>query len=124
MQQPTATLIAVVDDDESLRDALDGLLRATGYRARTFASGGDFLASDGPGQARCLICDIQMPGMCGVELLGQLQARGFDIPVIFISAHPGQRARISTNMPGVVSCLPKPFEAERLLDCIESALHR
>jgi FixJ family two-component response regulator len=124
MKQPTATLIAVVDDDESLRDALDGLLRATGYRARTFASGSEFLASDGPGQAGCLISDIQMPGMCGVELLAQLQVRGFDIPVIFISAHPGQRSRITPGMPGVVTCLPKPFEAQQLLDCIASALHR
>ncbi|CAO3305800.1 MULTISPECIES: response regulator [unclassified Pseudomonas] len=123
MKQPTATLIAVVDDDESLRDALDGLLRATGYRTRTFASGIDFLASDGPGQAGCLISDIQMPGMCGVELLTQLQLRGFDIPVIFISAHPGQRSRITPGMAGVVSCLPKPFEAQQLLDCIETALH-
>ncbi len=123
MKQPTATLIAVVDDDESLRDALDGLLRATGYRARTFANGIDFLTSDGPGQAGCLISDIQMPGMCGVELLTQLQLRGFDIPVIFISAHPGQRSRITPGMAGVVSCLPKPFEAQQLLDCIETALH-
>lgn len=124
MQQPSATLIAVVDDDESLRDALDGLLRATGYRARTFASGSDFLASDGPAQAGCLISDIQMPGMCGVELLNQLHARGFEIPVIFISAHPGQRSRITADMAGVVGCLPKPFEAQQLLDSIESALHR
>jgi len=124
MKQPTGALIAVVDDDESLRDALDGLLRATGYRARTFASGSDFLASDGPGQARCLISDIQMPGMCGVELLTQLHARGIDIPVIFISAHPGQRSRITPDMAGVVTCLPKPFEAQHLLDCIASALHR
>lgn len=124
MKQPTATLIAVVDDDESLRVALDGLLRATGYRARTFGSGSDFLASDSLGQADCLICDIQMPGMCGVELLTQLQARGFDIPVIFISAHPGQRSRITPGMAGVVSCLPKPFEAQHLLDCIESVLQR
>ncbi len=124
MQPPTATLIAVVDDDESLRDALDGLLRATGYRARTFASGSDFLASDGPDQAGCLISDIQMPGMCGVELLTQLHARGFDIPVIFISAHPGQRSRITPGMAGVVTCLPKPFETQQLLDSIESALLR
>ncbi len=124
MHKPTATLIAVVDDDESLREALDGLLRAMGYRARTFASGSDFLASDTPAQVRCLISDIQMPGMCGVELLTQLQARGFEIPVIFISAHPGQRSRITPGMAGVVTCLPKPFEAQHLLDCIESALHR
>ncbi|MFJ4067693.1 response regulator transcription factor [Pseudomonas sp. NPDC089996] len=124
MTHATATLIAVVDDDESLRDALDGLLRATGYQARTFASASDFLASDGPSQAGCLISDIQMPGMCGVELLAQLQGRGFDIPVIFISAHPGQRSRITPGMPGVIGCLPKPFEAQQLLDCITSALHR
>lgn len=117
--------IAVVDDDESLRTALEGLLRATGYQARTYDGARAFLDSDGPAQARCLICDIQMPGMCGVELYEALRARGLRIPVIFITAYPGEKPRITSGMPGVIACLPKPFPAEQLLECVEAALrHR
>ncbi|PJI48840.1 MAG: two-component system response regulator [Pseudomonas sp.] len=115
-------VIAVVDDDESLRTALEGLLRATGYLARTYGGAREFLDSDGPVQARCLISDIQMPGMSGVELYEALRARGLHIPVIFVTAYPGERPRISADMPGVIACLPKPFEAEQLLNCIETAL--
>jgi Response regulator len=115
-------VIAIVDDDESLRTALEGLLRATGYLARPYGGAREFLDSGGPQQANCLISDIQMPGMCGVELYETLRARGLDIPVIFMTAYPGEKPRISADMPGVIACLPKPFEAEQLLACIETAL--
>lgn len=117
-------VIAVVDDDESLRCALEGLLRATGYQARTYDGAREFLDSDGPAQAQCLISDIQMPGMCGVELYEALRARGLHIPVIFITAYPGENPRITANMPGVIACLRKPFEAQQLLDCVEAALRK
>jgi FixJ family two-component response regulator len=115
-------VIAVVDDDESLRTALEGLLRATGYLPRTYDGARVFLDSDGPTLADCLISDIQMPGMCGIEFYKELRARGVNTPVIFITAYPGERPRTTADMPGVIACLPKPFEAEQLLDCIESAL--
>ncbi|MBF8720408.1 response regulator [Pseudomonas guariconensis] len=117
-------IIAIVDDDESLRIALEGLLRATGYLARTYSGAREFLDSDGPQLANCLISDIQMPGMCGVALYEALRTRGVNIPVIFMTAYPGERPRISADMPGVIACLPKPFEAEQLLDSIETALQQ
>lgn len=122
---PKPPLIAIVDDDESVRASLEGLLRATGYQARTYGGGGEFLDSEDPAKARCLISDLQMPDMCGVDLHKALCARGLHLPVIFITAYPGARPRVTADLPGVVACLPKPFEAERLLACIEDALqHR
>lgn len=121
-QMRNKAVIAIVDDDESLRTALEGLLRATGYLARTYGGAREFLDSEGPQLANCLISDIQMPGMCGVELYEALRTQGLDIPVIFMTAYPGERPRISADMPGVIACLPKPFEAEQLLDSIETAL--
>ncbi|WP_296234401.1 response regulator transcription factor [Pseudomonas sp. UBA4617] len=117
-------IIAIVDDDESLRIALESLLRASGYLARTYGGAREFLDSEGPQLANCLISDIQMPGMCGVELYEALRSRGLNIPVIFMTAYPGERPRISADMPGVIACLPKPFEAEQLLASIETALRQ
>lgn len=123
-QMRNKAIIAIVDDDESLRIALEGLLRATGYLARTYGGAREFLDSEGPQLANCLISDIQMPGMCGVELYEALRSRGLNIPVIFMTAYPGERPRISADMPGVIACLPKPFEAEQLLVSIETALRQ
>ncbi|MCO7513349.1 response regulator [Pseudomonas guariconensis] len=115
-------VIAVVDDDESLRTALESLLRASGYQAYIYSGAREFLDSEYLELASCLISDVQMPGMCGVELLEALRTRGLNTPVIFITAYPGERPYIGAETPGVVACLPKPFEAEQLLDCIEFAL--
>ncbi|MGE8452476.1 MAG: response regulator transcription factor [Pseudomonadales bacterium] len=117
-------VIAVVDDDEPLRTALEGLLRASGYQARPHAGAREFLDSEDPEQAHCLISDIQMPDINGLELYRALRARHLPIPVIFITAYPGERPGMITDMPGVIACLPKPFEAEHLLACIETALHQ
>ncbi len=115
-------VIAVVDDDESIRTALEGLLRSSGYQARTYADALEFLGSSGPTEAHCLISDIQMPGMCGLELHERLIAMGFRIPTIFITAYHGVSPRVSPDTPGLVAYLPKPFEADKLLSCIETAL--
>ncbi|WP_077527031.1 response regulator transcription factor [Metapseudomonas resinovorans] len=112
-------VIAVVDDDESIRTALESLLRSSGYQARTYSDALEFLDSSGPAEVHCLISDIQMPGMCGVELHEKLIAMGFRIPTIFITAYPGA---IGSDTSGLVACLPKPFEADKLLNCIETAL--
>ncbi|WP_210644637.1 response regulator [Pseudomonas sp. Tri1] len=114
------TTIAVVDDDESVRTALKSLLRSSGYHVRTYCSAMDFLDANAPADTHCLISDIQMPGMSGLELHEQLGAMGFQIPTIFITAYP----HLGANTPRLVACLPKPCETDRLLNCIEAALRQ
>lgn len=114
-------VIAVVDDDEAIRSALRSLLRASGYRVQTYCSARAFLASTDLAQVHCLISDIQMPGMSGLELHEALRARGLRIPVIFVTAHPDD---VNTRVPEVVACLPKPFQADDLLSHIKQALNK
>lgn len=117
-------IVSVVDDDESVRVALKGLLRSHGYRVRTYASAIEFLSSAGFEDTACLLSDIQMPGMTGVQLSDELSLRGIDIPLIFITGLPAVPARA---MPGVTSPLavfPKPFDCAELIACIESVLGR
>ncbi|AVU74613.1 response regulator [Pseudomonas sp. Fig-3] len=113
----TAT-IAVVDDDESVRTALEGLLRSSGYQVQTYRNALAFLDANTLAETHCLISDIQMPGMSGVQLHEKLNAMGFQIPTIFITAYP----HLGADTPGLVACLPKPCEAGRLLGCIETAV--
>ncbi|MGN8273742.1 response regulator transcription factor [Pseudomonas sp. SMV71] len=110
--------IAVVDDDESVRAALRSLLRSSGYQVRTYCGALEFLQSEALAVTHCLISDIQMPGMTGIELHEQLGAMGLCIPTIFITAYPD----LGTHTPRLVACLPKPCDADRLLGCIEVAL--
>ena len=112
-------VIAVVDDDEAMRTSLSSLLRASGYQVFCYAAPADYLDSDGPAQTDCLISDIQMPGMGGLQMLDALRAQGWRMPVIFVSAHAG---KMPNSVPGVIACLAKPFQAERLLACLEKAL--
>jgi FixJ family two-component response regulator len=114
--------IAIVDDDDSVRGALESLLRSGGYKTRTYCSAPEFLGADASTNADCLVSDIQMPGMNGVELLEQLIAKGFHIPTIFITAYPEAAPLPGQHSPELVACLPKPFDADRLLSCIETAL--
>ncbi|WP_271407894.1 response regulator transcription factor [Pseudomonas sp. Q1-7] len=120
----TTTVIAIVDDDESVREALEGLLRSSGYQARTYSDALDFLESADPNGTHCLISDIQMPGMSGVELHERLVESGVLIPTILITAFPEAAQRAGSALPGVIACLPKPFPADRLLECVEDALRR
>ena len=115
-------LISVVDDDESVREALSGLLRSLGFAVSAFASAEEFLASDQLASADCLILDVRMPGMGGIELQRQLVAGHYEIPVIFITAHEedGMRARALSD--GVEAVLIKPFSEEAILSAIHSAL--
>ncbi|MED7669842.1 response regulator [Pseudomonas moraviensis subsp. stanleyae] len=112
-------VIAVVDDDEAMRTSLSSLLRASGYQVLSYVGPVQYLESEGPAQTDCLISDIQMPGMTGLQMHAVLQARGFGVPVIFVSAHAGD---LPTSVNGVIACLAKPFLAERLLACLEHAL--
>ncbi|MGE8359915.1 response regulator transcription factor [Pseudomonas sp.] len=118
------SVIAVVDDDESVRTAVESLLRASGYSVRTYADAFAFLQSAGPGETHCLISDIQMPGMCGVQMHEALVARGVHIPIIFITGYPGELPVVSAGAQDLIACLAKPFQADQLMDFIELALAR
>lgn len=123
-QMCRTAVIAVVDDDESMRTALENLLKSSGYQARTYCDALEFLNSKDPTETHCLVSDIQMPGMSGVEMHERLVAMGFNIPTIFITAYSEASPRIDADIPGLVAYLPKPFEADRLLNCIEIALRQ
>ena len=114
--------IAMVDDDESVREALSGLMRSLGFSVRTFSSGESFLKSSCLNRAACLIADVQMPGMTGLELHNRLAASGKPIPTILITAYPDERVRAQALKAGVLCYLAKPFNESELLACIHSAL--
>jgi FixJ family two-component response regulator len=118
----TTKLVAIVDDDDSMRDALNGLLKAVGYPARAFASGEEFLKPGQQHQTSCLIADIRMPGMSGLELQAQLNAERCKIPIIFITAHGDAKMRIQALRAGAVEFLSKPFDEEVLLESVRAAL--
>ena len=115
-------LVAVIDDDESVRESLPDLLREFGYAVETFASAEEFLASGDPGRTKCLILDVAMPGMSGPELHRELQRGGRPIPVVFITAHGDETMRPRLLEQGAVDCLLKPFSETALLTAIDSAL--
>jgi len=120
--ETTNKLIAIVDDDDSMRDALDGLLKAVGYPARAFASAEEFLKSGQQHQTSCLIADIRMPGMSGLELQAQLNTERCRIPIIFITAHGDAKMRMHALRAGAVEFLSKPFDEEVLLESVRAAL--
>ena len=116
-------VIAIVDDDTSVRVATTCLMRSLGYVALGFASAEEFLGSPHLGEAACLIADVQMPGMSGIELQRSLIAQGCDIPVILISAFPAERLKaVRVLGADAVRFLNKPFDTKNLLDCLEAAL--
>jgi len=115
-------VISIIDDDPSVREATDGLVRSLGYRSVTFASAEDFLQSDRIAETSCLITDVQMPGLSGVELQTALIARGSRMPIIFITAYPEERVRRSVLDAGAVGFLSKPFEEAVLIEHLETAL--
>ena len=117
-----APLIAIVDDDVMICEATKDLVEAFGFNARTFTSAGEFLNSDCVSSTACLISDVQMPGMNGLQLHRKLITSGRHIPVIFITAFPDERVRKRPVAAGAVCYLSKPFDSERLRSCIGSAL--
>ena len=119
----TQTLISVVDDDESMREAIRGLMKSLGYTAVAFASAEEFLSSCQIPRTSCLITDVQMPGITGLELHHRLLAAGKIIPTILITAYPDDSARERALGDGVVSYLSKPFDENDLLTCIRSSLN-
>ena len=115
-------LVAIVDDDESMRAAIQDLLSSVGIKARSHASAEEFLLSGLQNEVACLISDIRMPGMTGLELQAKLVADGCQIPIIFITAHGNTRMRTQALGAGAVEFLGKPFDDERLLVCVRAAL--
>jgi FixJ family two-component response regulator len=118
----TFPVISVVDDDESIRVATKNLVRSLGFNVRTFASAEDFLLSDCLRGTSCVIADVHMPGLNGVELQSLLKARGHHIPIIFITAFPEERIRSRALRSGAVGFISKPFHAQALIECIDTAL--
>lgn len=116
------TLVAVVDDDESVRESLPDLLRELGYSSCAFSSAGAFLTSDTVGTTACLILDITMPGMSGLELQQELIRQGYATPVIFITANTGEDIRQRVRRQGAVECLFKPFSDAALRAALNIAL--
>ena len=120
--QGRAKRVAIVDDDELMRNALQGMLRSVGLQSQAFASAEEFLKSGQQHETACLIADIRMPGMSGLELQAQLNAEHCRIPTIFITAHGDTKMRMQALRAGAVEFLAKPFDDEVLLESVRAAL--
>jgi FixJ family two-component response regulator len=119
-------LISIVDDDDLFRTAIEKLVKSLGLAARTFSSAESYLQSSWVKTTDCLIADIQMPNMSGLELQEHLSHLGFDIPIIFITAYPDDAVRMRAMNGGAVCFLQKPIDlqGQRLADCLQDALSR
>jgi FixJ family two-component response regulator len=117
-------MIAIVDDDEAVRVATRHLVRALGFETEAFASAEEFLRSFSATQWSCVISDVNMPGLSGVELQRSLAAEGRSIPFIFITAFPDQAIRDRALKAGAVGFLSKPFASRDLIECVERVLRR
>jgi FixJ family two-component response regulator len=115
-------LVAIVDDDDLMRGALQGMLKSVGLPSEAFASAEEFLTSGQQRQTACLIADIRMPGMSGLELQAKLNAERCRIPTIFITAHGDEKMRVQALRAGAVEFLAKPFDDEALLESVRVAL--
>lgn len=119
--QENTKVVAIVDDDESIRNALQGLMKVAGYRALAFASAEDFLNSGEQERTACLIADIRLPGMSGLDLQSQLNMGRHRIPTIFITAHGDEKMRMQALRAGAVEFLTKPFDDTALLEQVRAA---
>jgi FixJ family two-component response regulator len=120
--QTTTKIIAIVDDDDSIRSALQGLLESAELPAQAFASAEEFLESGQRHQIACLITDIRMPGMSGLELQAKLNSERCKIPIIFITAHGDEKLRMQALRAGAVEFMAKPFDDEALLESVRVAI--
>ena len=119
---PRKSVIAIVDDDHSVREALTSLVRSLGYVAVAFECAENLLKSRRRRNVSCVIADVQMPGMTGIELHNRLVSSGEPIPTILITAFPDERSRERALQAGVIGYLAKPFSEDDLLACIRSSL--
>jgi FixJ family two-component response regulator len=122
MQKPPK--IAVVDDDDFVRSSMESLVRSLGLRVATFCSAAAFLASSSLDDTDCLITDLQMPGINGLELQRRLLAQGRRTPVIIVTAFPEERSRQKAELAGAAGFFAKPCDGQLMVDCIFKALHR
>jgi FixJ family two-component response regulator len=120
--QTKTKLVAIVDDDDLVRSALQDMLKSVGLPSQAFASAEEFLKSGQQNQTACLIADIRMPGMSGLELQTELNATHCRIPTIFITAHGDTRMRMQALRAGAVEFMAKPFDDEALLGSVRAAL--
>jgi FixJ family two-component response regulator len=119
---PQHLLISIVEDDQPFRESMRKLLRSLGYTVEAFPSAAEFLASPLLAATSCLVADVQMPGMSGVELHKNLTDAGHNIPTILVTAYPDEVGRTRALKNGVVCYLPKPVDDEHLERCLRSAL--
>jgi FixJ family two-component response regulator len=117
-----AALVAIVDDEALVRRSLERLVKSAGYRGESFASAEDFLEFGDRGKTDCLILDLMLPGMSGLELQQQLQDKGWHIPIVFVSARDRQQERTQALERGAITYLVKPFDGKVLLDAVQSAV--
>jgi FixJ family two-component response regulator len=114
--------ISIVDDDEAVREGIEQLLQALGYNASTFGSAEEFLRSEQIHSTSCIITDLRMEGLSGLDLQDRLIAGGFRIPIIFITAHPSENARTRAMKAGALGFLSKPFNVADLIGCLEKSV--
>jgi FixJ family two-component response regulator len=120
----TSPLISIVDDDDSLRNSLANLVRSAGFRSQGFSSADAFLSSKQARETACLILDVRMPAMNGLDLQRHLLAADWRLPIIFITSHADNEARARALEAGAVDFLYKPCREEELLSALEAALHK
>ena len=114
--------IAIVDDDEALREAMECFVQSLGYNVSTFGSAEEFLKSEQISRTSCLITDLHMPGLSGLDLQDRLIAQGHRFPIIFITGYPDENARVRAMKAGAIAFLSKPFNADHLIGYLDKAL--
>ena len=124
MPKDCAAIVFVVDDNASVREALEGFLSSAGFGVETFATPDEFLARERVDQPSCLVLDIELPGVSGLELQQQLSGTRADMPIIFITGHANVDRSVRAMKAGAVEFLTKPFDEQALLTAIEGALQR
>jgi FixJ family two-component response regulator len=117
-------IIAIVDDDSSAREGLESLIQSAGWRAETFASAQDFLDRPGAEAPSCLVLDLQLPGLSGLDLQKRMAEVGLEIPIVFLTGHGNIPASVKAMKAGAVEFLTKPFDEEELLQAIQEAVQR
>jgi FixJ family two-component response regulator len=117
-------VISVIDDDASVRAATNNLLSSHGYLVHTFDSAEEFLRSARLTDSSCVVADVQMPGMSGLDLLTHLRAQGYAVPFVFITAFPEESVRARALKAGAIGFLAKPFAGPALINCVEAAVNR
>ncbi|RQV08920.1 response regulator [Burkholderia cenocepacia] len=114
--------VCIIDDELAMRQSLESLVRSMGVRARLYASAEAFLEHGASGTSHCIVCDIQMAGMSGIELLAVLRGGGCDVPIIFVTAHPSARRVLEARRLGALCVLEKPFDPRELVQWVMRAL--